>query len=160
MSQVINNRMTARVDGDFCVFLIGMRINRWWQVRSWWPVMMAMPRMLRELAADPETGFLGAESAFGNPTIMIQYWRSFEALEAYARDPHQHHRPAWTAFNRVAAKTDAVGIWHETYLVKSGQYEALYNNMPRFGLGKVGHVLPATGRWTSARGRIENAETS
>ena len=28
MSHVITQRMTARIEGDFVVFLIGMRINR------------------------------------------------------------------------------------------------------------------------------------
>lgn len=104
-----------------------------------------MQRMLRELSMNPDSGFLGFESAFGNPTIMIQYWRSFEQLEAYARDATQQHLPAWAAFNRKTAKNGAVGIWHETFLVQAGQYECVYNNMPRFGLGKVGTLAPATG---------------
>ncbi|WP_197681314.1 hypothetical protein [Afipia sp. GAS231] len=32
MSQVIPQRMTARIDGDFVVFLIGMRVNRPWKI--------------------------------------------------------------------------------------------------------------------------------
>lgn len=136
------------------MFLIGMRVNSWWRVNEWFPAFMAMPRMLRELSMNPDSGFLSAESAFGNPTIMIQYWRSFEHLEAYAKDPKQQHRPAWAEFNRRAAKNGHVGIWHETYVVKSGEYECVYNNMPRFGLGKVGTLVPATGPRRSARERI------
>lgn len=152
--KVITNRMTAALDGDFCVFLIGMRVNNWWKVGEWWPVARAMPRMLKELYRSPDVGFLGAESAFGNPTLMVQYWRSFEQLEAYARNSEREHRPAWTDFNRKVAKTGNVGIWHETYLVKAGQYECVYNNMPRFGLGKVGPLVPATGPRSSAKQRI------
>jgi len=51
---IVAQRMTSQADGDFCVFLIGMRVNRWWKVHKWWPVAMAMPRMLKELAAHPE----------------------------------------------------------------------------------------------------------
>src|ERR1043166_4085605 len=82
---IIKQRMTAVVEGDFCVFVIGMRVNSWLRVHKWWPVAIAMPRMIKELKAAPEPGFLGAEQALGNPTIMIQYWRSFEQLEPYAR---------------------------------------------------------------------------
>ena len=31
---IIPQRMTAEVDGDFVVFLIGMRINKPWKVQS------------------------------------------------------------------------------------------------------------------------------
>jgi hypothetical protein len=33
-----------------------------------------------------------------------------------------------------------VGIWHETYEIAPGQYENVYVNMPKFGLGKVGEL--------------------
>ena len=49
MGKVIADRMTAQVEDDFVVFLIGMRINRFWKVHKWLPVAMAMPRMRREL---------------------------------------------------------------------------------------------------------------
>jgi hypothetical protein len=73
MSRICAERMTARIDGELVVFLIGMRINRLWKVHKWLPVARAMPRMIAELAAAPEHGFLGAEQWFGNPTIMLQY---------------------------------------------------------------------------------------
>ncbi|CAM5694173.1 hypothetical protein SANTM175S_00904 [Streptomyces antimycoticus] len=30
-----------------------------------------------------------------------------------------------------------VGFWHETYAVPAGAHEAVYVNMPAFGLGKA-----------------------
>ena len=33
-------------------------------------------------------------------------------------------------------------IWHETYLVRAGKYEAVYGNLPPFGLGKAGRLVP------------------
>jgi hypothetical protein len=47
-----------------------------------------------------------------------------------------------------------VGIWHETYLVRAGEYEAFYSGMPRYGLGQVGTLVPASGAKDSARGRM------
>ena len=50
MATIDTRRMMAAIDGDFVVFLIGMRINAWHRVDRWWPVFAAMPRMLQELA--------------------------------------------------------------------------------------------------------------
>jgi hypothetical protein len=152
MARVIPQRMTAEIEGDFVVFLIGMRINRPWKVHKWLPVFLAMPRMLKELAGRPESGFLG--HIFG-PKVIVQYWRSFEALEAYARSHDGGHWPAWVAFNRRTARSRGdVGIWHETYLVRAGAYECIYSGMPPFGLGSVAGLVPAAGRRESARGRV------
>ena len=152
MSAVIPRRMAAEVEGDFVVFLIGMRINKPWKVHKWLPALLAMPRMLRELRRRPESGFLG--SIFG-PGVIVQYWRSFEHLERYARSQDYQHWPAWTSFNRRMARSRGdVGIWHETYRVRAGEYEAIYSGMPPFGLGAAGRLVPASGRRESARGRM------
>ena len=47
-----------------------------------------------------------------------------------------------------------MGIWHETYRVRAGEYEAIYNNMPEFGLAKAGGWVPATGKNSTAKGRL------
>jgi hypothetical protein len=92
---------------------------------------------------------------FGIP-VIIKYWRSFEHLEAYARSTDMSHWPAWVAFyKRVGRSRGDVGIWHETYRVSAGQYEAIYPGMLAFGLGTVGTLLPVSGGRDSARGRIQ-----
>jgi hypothetical protein len=157
MSEIRAERLTADVDGEFVVFLIGMRVNRLWKFWRWGPVALAMGRMLRELEADPAAGLLGVEPWFGRTTILVQYWRSFEALERYATDAAREHRPAWNAFNRAIGSNGDVGIWHETYRVRPGDYECVYNNMPLFGLAKATRAVPATGRRESAPGRMAAA---
>ena len=154
MSEIRAERLTAEVDGEFVVFLIGMRPNRLWKIQRWLPVALAMARMLREIESDPGCGFLGVESWFGRTTVMVQYWRSFEALERYATDAAREHRPAWTAFNRAIGSNGDVGIWHETYRSRPGDFECVYNNMPPFGLAKATRAVPATGRRESAAGRM------
>jgi hypothetical protein len=114
---------------------------------------MAMPRMLRELGAHPELGFLGAESFFGRTTLMLSYWRSKEQLLSFASSATSTHLPAWKEFY-AAGRGGDVGIWHETYLVQAGAYENVYVGMPRFGLGKVGALVPARGRMSRASGRL------
>lgn len=153
MAKTINQRMTVKLEGDFVVFLIGMRVNKFWKVNKWLPVARAMPRMLDELRSkdSSETGFLGAEFGFGT---IVQYWRSFEHLEAYAKDRNGLHYPAWKAFNTKIKSNGDVGIWHETYKVRAGEYECIYNNMPPKGLGKVGELIPISGKHETAVGRF------
>lgn len=154
MVDVIPERMAARIEGDFVVFLIGMRINKPWKVHKWWPAFMAMPRIIKELeTAGPELGFLG-HNGIGLKS-MTQYWRSFDHLETYAQSAGQKHLPAWSAFNRAAKNSRGdVGIWHETYLVESGRYEAIYSGMPPFGLGRASSLVPASGKRDTARKRL------
>jgi hypothetical protein len=156
MAQIVARRMTAEIEGDFAVFLIGMRINKPWKPWKWLPVFFAMPRMLRELGMHPEMGLLGARLAFFSPLapVVIQYWRSFEQLEAFSRSKDNTHFPAWVKFNKSIGSSGDVGIWHETYLVAAGQYEAIYNNMPRVGLAAAGESIPASGRKETAPGRL------
>ena len=117
---IIPQRMTAEIDGDFVVFLIGMRINKPWKFGSWWPVFRAMRPMLKELDANPDLGCLGY--TFGWP-VIVQYWRSFDQLESYAKARDHLHLPAWQRFNKIVSEArDNVGIWHETYGVRAGAY--------------------------------------
>ena len=153
MSQLFPQRMTAEIDGDFVVFVIGMRINKPWKIHKWLPVALAMPRMLKELAARPESGFLGVMQGF---PMLVQYWRSFEDLERYARDHDHDHWPAWVAFNKkVRVASGDVGIFHETYLVRAGEYEAIYAAMPRMGLALGGRHVPIRSSRDSARQRLQ-----
>jgi len=155
MARVIDQRMTAKIEGDFVVFLIGMRINKFWKLRSWLPVARAMPRMLSELDRLPseETGFLGHNGlSFG---AIVQYWRSFDHLEAYAKSNDHQHYPAWVAFNKKMKQSRGdVGIWHETFLVNAGQYETVYSGMPLYGLGKAAESMVASRNQQDARSRL------
>ncbi|MFH8595962.1 DUF4188 domain-containing protein [Streptomyces rimosus] len=136
--KVVPGRAVADVDGEVVVFMIGMRINRLWAVRSWLPALLAMPPMLKELARDRSSGLLGYRALGGGPRLfgVVQYWESREKLYAYASDPDRRHRPAWAAFNRRARRGGGgVGIWHETYVVPAGAYSTFYSSMPPTGLG-------------------------
>lgn len=157
MPEIIEKRVCADIDGEFVVFLIGARINRPWKIWKWLPVALAMPRMLKELADQPELGLLHARS---EGLMVVQYWRSFEHLEAYARSRDATHLPAWQAFNRAVASNGDVGIWHETYLISPGRYETIYNNMPPFGLGAAGGLVDAVGARQEARQRIRRTKVA
>lgn len=159
MTEIIKDRMTADVEGEFVVFLIGLRINKIWKIHKWLPVVLAMPKMLKELYQYPELGFISQESWFGRTTVMVQYWSSFEQLEEYAKSKTSNHLPAWTEFNKKVGSNGDVGIWHETYRCQKGLYESVYNNMPRFGLAKVGEHIPAKGKLKGAKERMGNSNS-
>ena len=147
-------RFSAEIDGDFVVLLIGMRFVKPWRVDKWAPIAMAFNRMTAEIGRHPELGCLGIEQAFGRTTISVQYWRSFEALESFARSKELPHLPAWQRFNRVVRDSGDVGVWHETYLVRAGEYETVYTNMPVFGLAAAGSHVPVAKRGDSAAARL------
>lgn len=155
MQHIITQPMTAHIEGDFVVFLIGMRINKLRKIHQWLPVARAMPRMLKELSAKPELGLLGHHLWLGGRNLLVvQYWRTLDQLMHYAHDRDAAHLPAWRDFNRRTAKSAAVGIWHETYHVPAGRHESIYVNMPRFGLGQAAEIVEARGRRRTAAGRL------
>jgi hypothetical protein len=154
MGEVHRGRFSAELDGDFVVFLIGARLNKPWQaIRSFRDLggrQRGMQAMLKELTEQPEKGLLGYRMGF--PTI-VQYWRSFDHLEAFARDVEDLHRPAWLDFYRRDTRGRS-GIWHEAFLVRAGEYEAVYNDVPEAGLAAAGRAVPLT-RESSARLRLK-----
>jgi hypothetical protein len=160
MSELISERTTAELDGEFVVFRIGMRINALWRIHEWLPVFRAMPTMLAELEDDPDSGLLGYDVKLGiRDHEVVQYWRSFDALREYALDASGEHAPAIQWTNRLMDESDAVGIWHETYLVSDGAYETVYHNTPPIGLGKVGRLHPASGDRRTATDRLGRTES-
>jgi len=155
-----NHRLTGLLDGEFVVFLIGMRINQPLRIDKWLPVVLAMTRMLDELRAQPQLGLLHAEMWTSRTSIMVQYWRSMPQLLAYAKNKDAQHLPAWRAFNKAVGNNGTVGIWHEAYATGPGMYETLYGNMPPFGLGKAGRLEPAVSGKRSASGRLGRPESA
>jgi Domain of unknown function (DUF4188) len=156
MSTIHRGRFGAEIDGDFVVFLIGARINRPWSLASSFLDLggrrRGMGAMLADLAAHPEKGLLGYRMGF---STIVQYWRSFEHLEAFARDPGDLHRPTWLDWYRRDPQ-GRTGIWHETFLVRAGEYEAIYSDVPEQGLAAAGRAVPLTGT-SSARLRLRRA---
>ena len=148
-------RHTIENNQDIVVFLIGARINKWWLLPLGLPVILAMPRMLRELFKDPSSGFLGAEIL--GLAGMVQYWRSLDDLHRYAHDREKQHKPAWVRYAQKILGNGVVGVWHETYIVKAGGYEVVYTNMPQLGQGRFRPLVSATGDRATAAGRLRES---
>ncbi len=151
-------RWTAELDGDFVVFLIGAMVHDPAVATEASGLLMAMTDMLDELEGDPSQGLLGyARHGEAGNGVLVQYWRSFEALEAYSRNPGARHAPVWRAWNRLAADDrSAAGIWHETFKVNAGKYEAIYQNTPVMGLQKAGRPITVTEAKDTARARLSS----
>ena len=148
-------RWTAELDGDFVVFMLGAAVHDPAVATEASELLLAMTDMLAELEQDPSMGLL-AYSVYGAPSgVIVQYWRSFEALEEYARNPAATHAPVWRRWNRLASDDrGGAGIWHETFKVTAGSYEAVYQNMPLMGLQKAGRPVTVTESRDTARARI------
>jgi hypothetical protein len=107
---------------------------------------LVMKRMLRTLQTHPEKGFMGGQAIrYRRGLGFIQYWRSFDEWERFARHPSEPHLATWRRANQAIGAAGTVGFWHETYLVEPGKYEAVYGNMPVFGLAAVPGMSPPPG---------------
>jgi hypothetical protein len=160
MAEVKQGRWMAQIDGDFVVFLIGARPTkgRWLHAFGDLGGRRGMMHMLKVLSEQPEKGLLGYEmSTFGG--LIVQYWRSFEHLERFANDADDPHVAVWRRYWKRVGNRAGTGIWHETYLVRAGEYEAIYGNMPPIGLGKASRLVTAA-EGTSARGRLKHRAAS
>lgn len=152
MANLIAGRHTVHRHEGIVVFLIGARVNKWWLLPFALPVLLRMPAMLKELLRDPDSGLLGVQPlGFGG---MVQYWRSADDLVRYANDGSRTHRPTVRRFFQKIFKSRAAGLWHELYVVPPGHYEAIYVNMPRFGLGRVGPLVEARGELATTKQRL------
>ena len=69
--------------------------------------------------------------------------------------------PALEFQNSKLNITPDIGIWHETYSVRAGEYESIYLNMPEFGLSRAGRMVdPGRARMTMMQrmGKVEEPD--
>jgi hypothetical protein len=149
MAKLVPGRHTAEIDGDFVVFIIGARINKKRHLIGALRALGNLPKMCKYLMAHREKGLLHYEMA---GFTSIQYWRSFDHLERFAHDPDPH-LDQWRRYTQLSHASADAGIWHETYLVPAGQFEAIYDNVPPRGLAKAGRLVSVRDS-SRARGRV------
>ncbi len=128
----IRPRMTAEIEGDFAVFITGMRINKYWKIHKWYPNFRAMRKILMSLFGEQEKNGALCAHAFWNlrGPLLIGYFRSVEQLERFANDPDAPHAKVWADYFKRMKNNGDVGVWHETFVVRDGEYEAVYDYMP------------------------------
>lgn len=151
-------KITSVAPDGTVLFIVGMRINKLWAIHKWLPVTVAMPKMLIEQIKKPELGMLGTPRTFvsGRIVQVQQYWKNYEALENYSKDPGANHLKAWRSFNKAARNNSAVGIFHETYIIQKGNHENIYVNLPKpILLGSAVGVQEVASNTATSRQRMK-----
>lgn len=161
MAKVFKGRYTANSDEPVIVFTIGMRINRAWAVHKWWkPTVNTVKLWWHIQRGNRPDGYLNGYLYFYAWGVgMVQYWRDFDALEAFSHDREQPHLQAWRHLFAQSKDDTTFGYWHETYQVSPGKHEAIYGNMPRFGMAAATGHEPIGSTTEAARLRIDNSGT-
>lgn len=159
---VVPGRKTVDIKGDFVVFHIGARAHK--KLDQFFREMGdAFREMLQELEENPSLGCLGSEQFVGvTGFFIVQYWRSLDQLNAYARSSTNRHASAWAKVMRVVRKSNDYGIWHETFEVKEGNYECIFGACPPMMLGNCHQtsLIDCKGRNKSAAGRAGKTDGS
>ena len=125
MPLVWGNSSASEGDQNHVLFLIGLEFDSLWRVGDWLPVAKAGSSMFKELEANADVGLIGRDTCLGQTTILIEYWRSLEDLQAYALDDKAGDFPAWRDFRNTTDAADSVRVWHEAYEVRQGEYTDL-----------------------------------
>lgn len=75
------------------------------------------------------------DRATNNSLMMIAYFRDVDALNKFAHD--KVHRDGWDWYHRFAKKegNSHIGIFHETFVTRPGDYETIYVDCPPTLLG-------------------------
>ena len=157
-----HDMQTDTHEGDLVVFLLGMRPRASWRLDQALFVGRSMRRMQAEIerdrAAGGAIGYLGGFNAISaTGPIVVQYWRSYDELEAYSHSTDFEHRPAWLRFYSMthAAGRARVGIWHETFRVPAGAHESIYGDVSApVGLAAAVGAQPLARRGRTSRERI------
>jgi hypothetical protein len=134
------------------ICLLGFYPNQPWRVREWGRTVYEMNRMLHWLDRHPDAGLLWHQILLGRYPTVITYWESAAALHGFAASAQAPHVPGWRWATRLLARTDAVGMWHETYVV--GEHDSIYLSMPPVGLGAAFGTVPITGASASWAKRL------
>ena len=137
---------------NLVVIYMGMRV---YSLPGVWTVLSLRQQVRRAVAAKPD-GLLFHQSFYFSllplHVGLRQYWRDFDALEAWTRTfPHQRW---WKDFVRNPRGT---GFWHETYTCGGG-IEGVYDAMREpTGLRCVAPGVRAEGCLFSARERLNQS---
>lgn len=147
-ADIIRTTYTARFDGDFVVFLIGIRPNEANPFTKYTAeIGKAFQSMVDELENDETLGYSGGDNYVGvntrkSTTLMVQYWRSYEALQKWTHTRMGVHMKTVEKYMKNDPVAGRHGIWHETYKIRDGEYETVYASMPPMGLALATSAVP------------------
>jgi len=136
-SHMLAGRWVANPPPGTTLVLFGLRVNRWGRVWSWWPLVRALRRMVREAETSPdESGMLWARQWRDDREFtVLSYWRDMQSALGWAQDARFRHVDAWRRYNhgRVGDSGD-VGLWHEVIEIDPKRLHTIYRDVEWRGL--------------------------
>ncbi len=139
---------------DLVVIYLGMRVE---EPRGAETLQALGPQIQASVEEQPDGLLLHEQLIYSQDPLhvgMRQYWRDFEALEAWSRT--LPHKQCWSDYLRDRGGTS---FWHETYFRRGG-FESMYVDAdPAVGMARFAPMRPATGPMLAARDRA-NADRS
>lgn len=150
------NRVVARLletVSELCLVRLGIQVK---SLSAWFFAhrMRSEIAVSARAAAADGAGLMSSESfAMAiNHFGVLQYWRSFDDLEAWVQRPP--HSEWWRkAVERMRRRRDT-GVYHEAFLVPAADLESIYMNCDPAGLAKFGVLGEPVGALTTSRGRL------
>ena len=140
---------------DLVVIILGMRVE---EARGFETLQTLGPQIQASVDEQPDGLLLHERITFSEEPLhvgMRQYWRDFEALEAWSRT--LPHKQWWTDYLRDRGGTS---FWHETYFRRGG-FESMYVDVDEpVGLLRFAPTARADGPMFSARQRRDADRSS
>lgn len=93
-----------------------------------------------------------AERQSNNSLMIVAYFRDVDSLNKFAHDPI--HREGWDWYLRFAKKegNSHIGIFHETFVTRPGDYETIYVDCPPTLLGAANVKVDDAGGEKASQG--------
>jgi Domain of unknown function (DUF4188) len=144
------NRTTVDLSAypDLVVIYLGMRVE---EPRGYETLQTLHPQIQAIAESGPDGLLLHETLTYSQEPLhvgMRQYWRDFEALEAWSLT--LPHKQWWSDYLRDRSGTS---FWHETYFRRGGFESVFVDCDEPVGLMRIAPAVPAKGPMLSARQR-------
>jgi hypothetical protein len=138
---------------ELCLIRLGFQIRRFTAFPLARRLARAIDRSAEEARA-ADAGLLLSERfrIAWNHFGVLQYWRGFDELEAWAR--REPHSSWWREAVERGRSREDFGLYHETFLVPRANIEAIYLDCRPVGLSAFGVPGEAVGSRTTSRDRL------
>ncbi|MFM1802685.1 MAG: hypothetical protein RJA81_2037 [Planctomycetota bacterium] len=139
----------------FCMIRLGMMVHRVRAIPLIRKFQKAIDQAARE-AMQAQAGLLQSERMIfrWNHFGYLQYWNTLDQMLAWSHE--KPHTDWWAAAVNRQRKNQDFSIYHETYVVERGNFEAIYMNPGdhRPGASRFGTLVSPQGSLATARGRL------
>ena len=146
-------RMTTDLSAypDLVVIYLGMRVE---EPRGLATLQRLGPQIQAAVEDRPDGLLLHENLTYSEEPLhvgMRQYWRDYDALEAWSLA--LPHKAWWSDYLR---DRDGTSFWHETYFRRGGIETMYVDTGETIGLSRIAAAVPAQGPMFSARRRAES----